>query len=350
MSPSETVPLGMDPGYGYFKLALSVPQPRSVAFPALVAPGAGRFKARLLGTKPKSRTVEVETAGGRFLVGYGAQEQGHPLTISQALGRFQDAPELLPLFGASLASLGVGDPGVQAVLAVGLPVELLQTEETRRRTVAHLRSLFLGTHTFRVGRTSFCVEVRTLLPLPQPAGAFFAWGLAPDGRWVRPKEDLLEARVGICDIGFNTCDLFAVRAGEVLSRWTGGENIGLRKVLETLQALLYREHGLSLSLHELDVEGVLWKEEPVLRLPSGALPLRAERDAALSQAAGEVVAFLERTWAGARQFAYILITGGGSRVFQKALRQYFGSSAEFLPEPLVANAVGLARYAARRVR
>ncbi|MEM3790648.1 MAG: hypothetical protein QW260_06145 [Thermoproteota archaeon] len=153
--------------------------------------------------------------------------------------------------------------------------------------------------------------------------------------------------MGVCDIGFNTCDLFAVRAGEVLSRWTGGESVALRRALEILQERLYRSHGVLFSLHELDVEGILWKPQPRLHLATGMVDLKEDREQAIRTVAGDIIAFLERTWAGGRHFSYILLTGGGSVVFHDVLQRYFGGLAVSLPDALTANAQGLARYAAR---
>jgi hypothetical protein len=59
-----------------------------------------------------------------------------------------------------------------------------------------------------------------------------------------------------------------------------------------------------------------------------------------------VVSFVERHWGNGRQFAYLLFTGGGAEALRDTLlRQY--PQRVVLPNPVPANALGLARYAAR---
>ncbi len=67
---------------------------------------------------------------------------------------------------------------------------------------------------------------------------------------------------------------------------------------------------------------------------------------ALDTAAAGIVTYVELRWNKGRQFAHLLFTGGGAESLREALlRQY--PHGVILPNPIAANAVGLARYAVR---
>ena len=59
--------------------------------------------------------------------------------------------------------------------------------------------------------------------------------------------------------------------------------------------------------------------------------------------------FVERQWGNGRQFVHLLFTGGGAEALRATLlRQY--PQGVVLPNAVTANALGLARYAARVFR
>jgi len=62
--------------------------------------------------------------------------------------------------------------------------------------------------------------------------------------------------------------------------------------------------------------------------------------------AGAVIAFLESRWGNGRQFGHLLFTGGGAAALQSELLAQYPYGV-VLPEPVTANATGLARYARR---
>jgi hypothetical protein len=179
--------------------------------------------------------------------------------------------------------------------------------------------------------------------MAQPAGTFFAWGLSDQGKWVRDSCSL-KAPVAICDIGFHTLDLFTVEGGEVMARFTGGDTVGMRRAAELIINAVRTGHGVSLSLHEADA--LARQRRPRLYTSGGEKDLGAQVDQALETTAAAVVTFVEGQWGNGRQFAHLLFTGGGAEALRPTLlRQY--PQGVVLPNALTANAVGLARYAAR---
>ena len=101
---------------------------------------------------------------------------------------------------------------------------------------------------------------------------------------------------------------------------------------------------MSLSLHEADA--LARQRRPRLHTAGGEIDLRAQVDQALATTAAAVVTFVERQWGNGRQFAHLLFTGGGAEALRTTLlRQY--PQGVVLPNAVMANALGLARYAAR---
>jgi hypothetical protein len=70
--------------------------------------------------------------------------------------------------------------------------------------------------------------------------------------------------------------------------------------------------------------------------------VRQARDAA----AASVLMFIERQWGSGQQFAHVLFTGGGSEALKNHLLSHYPEGV-VLPDPVMANALGLARYAIR---
>jgi hypothetical protein len=67
---------------------------------------------------------------------------------------------------------------------------------------------------------------------------------------------------------------------------------------------------------------------------------------ALATVHGKVIQAVEDRWRDGSQFQHIFFTGGGALALQGALRKAYRHGA-VLPDPVKANAVGLARYARR---
>ena len=337
--------IGIDPGFGGFKAARVTESGVQVAVvPSVV--GAGRADLGLLSAGDLTRRSRVLPdrvvfGGTEYLVGEGVFRYARPVQRMDFL-RLSDGPELRALFYATLYRLlGAGEHTLAAM--VGLPVEVMADRERALETLGGLRRWMVGEHRFAVNGEEVGLEVTAVRAMAQPAGAFFAWGLDNGGRWARSRADL-QAPVAVCDIGFNTLDLFAVEGGEVVGRFTGGDTAGIRRAAEMLIQGVRDRHRLSLSLPEAD--GLLRGQEPQRVVAGERVDLRPLVRQALENTASEVVTFIESRWGNGRQFAHLLFVGGGAALLREVLlRQY--PHGVVLPDPVTANAVGLARYAVR---
>ena len=340
--------VGLDPGFGGTKAACVGPEGSRVAVTPSVV-GVGRTDLGLLslgdlGRQRRTRRPDQVRFGGvAYLVGENVARYARPVERMDFL-RLSDGPELRALFYDVMARLLTGQPeDLRLNVLAGLPVEVMADRQQAQAALRDLRRWMVGEHTCVVNDRVLHFEVANVLVMAQPAGAFFAWGLNDEGQWIRPRDDL-RAPVAVCDIGFNTLDLFVVEGGEVSGRFTGGDTAGMRRAAELLINSLRASLGVAPSLHETDA--LLRQRQPRLHTAQGEQDLYREVNQVLDMTAAAVIAFVERQWGNGRQFAHLLFTGGGAEALRKPLlRQY--PHGVILPNPVTANALGLARYAGR---
>jgi len=340
------VPVAVDPGFGNFKVATVTPEGvRCAVVPSVVGVGGtdlGLLSIGNLGRRRRSEPDRVAFNGVEYLVGEGVSRYARPVQRMDFL-RLSNGPELRAVFYDAVFRLLGGGSHRDVVLMVGLPVEVMADRDRAKETLRALKRWVVARHRFAVNHVPVTLQVADVRVMAQPAGAFFAWGLDNRGRWARTKVDL-KAPVAICDIGFNTLDLFAVQGGEVVARFTGGDTAGIRRAAELLVSAVRAEHDVELSLHEADA--LLRLKRPVIYTADGEVNLRALVRQALETAAAGIITFVEQRWGNGRQFAHLLFTGGGAEALREALlRQY--PHGVVLSDPVTTNAVGLARYAVR---
>jgi hypothetical protein len=340
------VNIGLDPGFGGVKAAYIGREGAQVAtVPSVVGVGEtdmGLLSLGDLGRRRRSRQPDqISFDNITYLVGEGVARYARPVERMDFL-RLRDGPELRALFcGVVYRLLGEGEH--RANIMTGLPVEVMADREQARATLRALRGWMITRHKYTVNGHEVTLDVENVKVMAQPAGTFFAWGLNDQGKWVRDRS-ALRAPVAICDIGFHTLDLFTVESGEVVARFTGGDTVGMRRAAELIINAVRTGHGVDLSLHEADA--LARQRHPRLHTAGGEVGLRAQVDQALDTTAAAVVTFVERQWGSGRQFAHLLFTGGGAEALKATLlRQY--PHGVVLPNAVTANALGLARYAAR---
>lgn len=339
--------IGFDPGFGAIKAATldASGPPALTVLPSVTGIGEldlGWLSLGKLGRRRSSdRPHTVSWDGVTYLAGDHVERYARAIERMD-FHRLSDGPELRALVYTALGQLlEAGEHS--AALMVGLPVEVMSDRELARATRRGLRSWLVGHHTFEVDGQSLDLDVERVDVMAQPAGTFFAWGLDDAGRWVRDPADL-KAPVAVCDIGFNTADLFSVQGGRVQGRFTGGETLGMRRAAELLVRTLQSRHGVRLSLHQADA--LLRERHPTLATADGLLDLTAMAQQLAQAAAGSLVAFLENRWGNGRHFQHLLFTGGGAAALHTELLRHYPHGV-VLPEPVMANALGLARYAQR---
>jgi hypothetical protein len=346
MNNGNAVNIGLDPGFGGAKAACTGLKGAQVAtVPSVVGVGStdlGLLSVGNVGRRRRSRRPDQVTFDEiTYLVGENVARYARPVERMDFL-RLSDGPELRALFYDVVFRL-LGEGEHRANVMIGLPVEVMADRKQARATLRALRGWMATRHSYAVGSHAVRLGIENVKVMAQPAGAFFAWGLDDRGRWMGNRS-ALQAPVAVCDIGFHTLDLFCVEGGEVVARFTGGDTVGMRRAAELIINAVQSSHGVNLSLHEADA--LAQRRHPRLHTAGGEVDLGTQVAQALDTTAAAVVTFVERHWGNGRQFAYLLFTGGGAEALRAPLlRQY--PQGMVLPNAVTANALGLARYAAR---
>lgn len=303
--------------------------------------------------------------GFNYLVG---KDVGHWTKEEQRMDfrRLSDSPQLRAVFYVTLYKLlstqsantdlsaqinffewMEGESALKLKLMVGLPVEVMGNRELALETLKAMRKWMLGQHTFTVNGNKVQFEIADVQVMAQPAGTFFAWGLSDCGEWARDNRDL-KAPVGICDLGFNTLDLFGVVGGRVEGRYTGGDTAGTARAATHLINLMAQNYALNpnnISLHEADT--LIHTQNPTRWLSGGdVVDLSPLVEQALAHATSGILKFVQDKWGSGESFAYILFTGGGAETLRRELEHHY-THGIVLSNAVMANALGLCRYGQR---
>jgi Actin like proteins N terminal domain/Archaeal actin homologue MreB-like, C-terminal len=315
-----------------------VPSKVGVGDTSLGALSLGAFGKR---TRSDDKPIQIVSDDGAYLVGPNVERYA-PLLERFDPSKYADSPELRAVTRALLAQMVDGGSSDVAIIAA-LPVDMMMSPNAKE-TIKGIEQWLLGEHRFSYDGTEACVNVRAVKALAQPVGAFFAWGLDLAGEWARADSDLADATVAVLDSGFNTLDLLLVRQGRVEKRETGGDNLGVRVAAQEIANALKARFGIVKSLIEVDalIRQYFERGKVILR-KEDMTPIVKQ---ALQSLATKTVGYVESKWGNAAEFDYVLLAGGGALALDGAIRRHV-PRAEMLPDPVHANAIGLAKLAQR---
>ena len=319
-----------------------VPSKVGVGTVGMGALSLGGFEKRGREDKP----VQIVSDEGAYLVGPNVERYTGLLERFDP-SKYADSPELRAVTRAILAEIVNGGSQDVAVIAA-LPVDVMMAENAKE-TIKGVEAWLLGEHRFTYNGKPACVNVHAVKAMAQPVGAFFCWGLDLAGEWTREESDLTEASVAVLDSGFNTLDLLLVRQGRIEKRETGGDNLGVRVAAQEIANALKVRYGIVKSLIEVDAYIVQYFEKgKVVQIIAGKKEdLTPVVKQALQSLATKTIGFVESRWGNASEFSYVLLAGGGALALDTPIRRRF-PAAEMLPDPIQANAIGLAKLAQRR--
>lgn len=311
----------------------------------------GGFEKRSRGD---DKPIQIVSGEGAYLVGHNVERYTTLLERFDP-SKYVDSPELRAVARALLAqtlaphaSVGVVDGGTNDVaLIVALPVDVMMAPNAKE-TIKGIEAWLLGEHRFTYDGKAARVNVHAIKAMAQPVGAFFSWGLDLRGEWVREESDLTEASVAVLDSGFNTLDLLLVKQGRIEKRFTGGDNLGVRVAAQEIANALKARYGINKSLIEVDayIRQFVERGKVQLIIAGEKVDLKPIIRQALNSLATRTVGFVQDTWGNAREFSYVLLAGGGALALDTPIRRHI-PHATVLPDPVHANAIGLAKLAQR---
>lgn len=318
-----TTALAFDPGHGG---VIVYGSQGGLNMPSAVSVGDSRRIRRMLGLRSARSPMRITTEAGEFYIGEGAHDWGRPVE-NLDFDRPRGAPEMLALFLGVMTQYGLAPE--PATLMVGLPIATLMGDEASA-TKRKVRGFLRGKHSWVVDGVEQSLTVRDVLDTAQPVGAMFDYLLTDSGTMTPDKRAAFKSEIGILGIGMNTVELLVVRNGTPLQRFTAGETLGVRRLLELVGL---RE---AYSLTELDVQ-----------LRAGSLDVKA----VLPVWQSEVLGFVERQWGRKfRRFKRVAIVGGGAVLLRDSLLQRFRGKAFIPGDPIIATARGLYKYTLMRAR
>lgn len=285
--------------------------------------GSGHITEGMVGLRSRTRPMNIVSEFGSFYVGEGAHEHGRPVE-NLDFERLTGAPEMRALLYGSLAQYQTqyGPFDAPISLMVGLPLQMMMGDSAKAYQ-AGVKSWLKGTHTFEADGMTHEVEIAQVRLTSQPVGALFDYVLDEAGAIQLDRTEAMLDEVGVVSVGFNTVELMVVKNQGAVERFTHGNTVGVRRLLE----LLHQDESYSLA--ELDE-----------KLRAGRM--RTELKIALPIWAREVNGEIERRWGQSfKRFVKVIIVGGGALLLKDALTNQFGHKA-FVPNlPVLSIARGL---------
>jgi hypothetical protein len=317
---SENFSLGFDMGMGALKLWAGS---CGLQLVSQVASNGHGHLGEIMGLKSRKRPILVSGDFGSFYVGAGAHEHGRPVE-NLDFDRLTGAPEMRVLLYAALAQYQSENGPFDQPLAllVGLPLQMM-TGELAKDYQKGVKGWLMGSHVFEVDGITHTIEVASVRQTAQAVGALFDYVLDENGKMIGERGSALLDEVGVISVGFNTVELLVVKDRGAAERFTRGNTLGVRRLLELMN------HENLFSLGELDG-----------KLRSGGL--RSELKTSLPIWSREVNGEIERVWGQVhKRFAKVLIVGGGALLLQDALTTQFGHKAWVPGDAVLSIARGL---------
>ena len=319
---TERILLGEDLGMGANKLYGAAGGLETLS--QVAVNGSQRLK-NVVGLKQRRRPLTIQTEHGSFYVGEGAHDYGRPVE-NLDFNRLTGAPEMKALLYGALTHYQKAHGAFTTPISmmVGLPLQMMSGENARAYANG-VRGWLQGVHHWQVKDQTYQAEITAVKLTPQPVGALFDHVLDEHGRFISDRSRLLKQEIGILSVGFNTLELLVVRDRVPVERFTSGQTVGVRRLLELVNP------NETYSLGELDTA-----------LRSNRLDLSA----ALPVWAREVNGEIEKRWGSAfRRFSRVLVVGGGAVLLKKHLTQQFAGNAVVPDQPVLSIARGLYKLA-----
>jgi hypothetical protein len=321
MTTNDFIYIGEDLGMGANKLC--GPHGGLQVVSQVANNGNHQLADGMLGLKSKKRPMHVVSQFGSFFVGDSAHEHGRPVE-NLDFDRLTGAPEMRALLYGSLAQYqemyGAFDRPIS--MMAGLPLQMMMGDGAKNYQ-AGVKSWLKGIHEFEVDGEHMKVEIAQVRLTSQPVGALFDHVLDGNGQIISDRANAMLDEVGVISVGFNTVELLVVKDQGAVERFTAGNTLGVRRLLE-----LINRDGLW-SLGELDA-----------KLRAGRL--KDELKAAMPIWIREVNGEIERRWGQSyKRFVRVLIVGGGALLLKDALTGQFGGKAWVSDDPVLSIARGL---------
>lgn len=319
--------MGMDIGYSNFKMAFGSKEDseaRTVVLPVGAGP-VGLMPQRLSGGTDEA-VLQVEIAGQKWVAGVEPDRlQGWERELHS------DYPSTDPYRALFYAGLLLSEQPTIDLLVTGLPVDQHQDKSRRTELVKRLT----GEHSITPKRK---VEVKDVIVLPQPAGAFMDLVYSTKDEVLLDK--IWNGRTVVIDPGFFSVDWVLLAEGEVRNTSSGTSLKAMSVLLEEINQLIRDDHGASPGVNGLE-KAIRAKKETLLLL-SEVVEIKPYFEKAMAKVAPAALLSLRKSMREHGMDAnVVLLAGGGAEAYKDAAEEIFSKSTVLLPEnSVMANARG----------
>lgn len=222
------------------------------------------------------------------------------------------------------------------MLVLGLPVSGFTSRGSRLNEIAlQPRQIPVARHLRGNGPSSITVQAKQCLILPQPYGGMRAASQnasADDPIYQSGKLSM------IIDPGYRTLDWFVSNGMSPELKLSGSFDGGVSNILREVSQRIGYEHGTgSLEFDQIE-EGL---ETGSINLGFKVIETEPYRRIAAEAAKREIAAFLGRIDANRARLSRVLLTGGGAKFYEAALKDKLpGYKIETMPASVMSNARG----------
>ena len=294
--------LGIDLGFGFTK---ATDGERSLVVKSVIGEATdGRLGAPMPDARPGNDHLHIELEDRGLFVGDLAERQSSLRSFTLDQDRFiTDSARILAI--ATAAELTDSDDPIAVV--TGLPIS------TYRQKADELERLLRDRHSFiAIGadgtRARRVIEIRDVKVIPQPFGSMYDMVLDDAGS-VGDRQ-LLQQKVGIVDVGFQTSDLTVSDRGTFLERASISTETGVGRAFATIAGKIREKSGVSVELYRL-YEAM---DEGRIKIRGESFDLSKLIEHVLTQLATDIASDANRLWADEWDMDAIVITGGGGAV------------------------------------
>lgn len=308
------IAIGFDPGFSNGKVCINgktavvqnaVSRPKNIGLAGVGLKSAGR----------DADTVSFDNQV--FSVGTGAWYRGDMVTSMDYSALV--SPERLAVMYACISK--IAEPGLftkEVALGIGLPVPLMCDESLGELVINSLRTL-KREHRFSVNGRQYSFTVTKIRSYAQPVGAYLNWAIDDE---LKQRAGVKGAEVAVIDPGFNTLDLYALRNGDVVETYVGGDEVGVKRLLEKIDG--------TRDLAELDNMLRTHRIKPT--------------QAQISEWISEMIACIKNTMPKLGRFDVVIPVGGGTLVAGEAFREALsvrGAKVAWSQDPISENVRGI---------
>ncbi|MCP8969744.1 plasmid segregation protein ParM domain-containing protein [Ectobacillus ponti] len=322
--------LVLDHGNGKMKLRSSLHKSTT---PSLVAFKKDVGKSF---TGDQLQVSEYETEMGQFVWGddVSAVQAVYPTYGFQ--NRYKDTMyrTLTKIALATLAQKSYVQPHDEVVVVTGVP-----SNEVDTSAVTDLQAAFTGRHEVIVDGKPVHVNVVQTIVIPQPVGTVMSRYLDEDGFVAQDRYE--DIRVGIIDIGTGTTDLDSING----LRREEHKSIaaGMKDVYQIIADYVNSENpNAKVEYYHIEpyfAEGIYKISE------RHSVNFEAVKMAAVFEVAEKIKTGIKNAWKTFDRFDEILLTGGGAKLFENAIRLLV-EDVVVTADPQQDNAEGMYRYGA----